>query len=284
MNFNLIGAGRLGQNLALCLIHQCDLTLLGICNRTQASAAHAVSTIQSGRALSALTDLSPADFILITTPDDAISSIVKQLAECQQIKPGQVIIHCSGVLSSDILNPLRNKGCFVASVHPLKAFRTHHLQQDALCGCYCVLEGDTKALSLLKPLLAQMGAEIIVASTIKKSTYHAAAVMASNYLVTLAGCAIELFTDSGLTDQQAKIITEHLMQDSLNNLKKTMHPKDALTGPLVRGDIDTVRKHLNGIQSPQINALYRIAAVATQALTPLSQTMIDVLETYSHAD
>lgn len=284
MNFNLIGAGRLGQNLALSLIHQCDVTLLGICNQTQASAAHAVSTIQSGRALSALTDLPPADFILITTPDDAISSIVKQLAECQQIKPGQVIIHCSGVLSSDILNPLRNKGCFVASVHPLKAFRTHHLQQDAFRGCYCVLEGDTNALSLLKTLLAQMGAEIIISSELQKSTYHAAAVMASNYLVTLAGCAIELFTDSGLTFKQAKIITEHLMQDSLNNVKETTHPKDALTGPLVRGDLDTIKKHLSGIQSPQINTLYRIAAIATQSLTPLSQTMLDALETNPHGD
>ncbi|HBI21521.1 MAG TPA: DUF2520 domain-containing protein [Legionella sp.] len=187
--------------------------------------------------------------------------------------PGHVIAHCSGVLGSEILAPLREQGGLVASIHPLRAFRAHHVQINAFKDCDCVVEGDPDAVLTLTTLFTQMGAHVIPISASKKATYHAAAVMASNYMVTLASCAIALFHEAGLSEAQAQNITKDLMQSSLTHIREAAHINQALTGPLSRGDLNTVTLHLEAIQSESVNALYRAAGLATLPLTSLDESM-----------
>ena len=274
MKINIIGAGRLGQQLARALLDTNSAQSLTLCNRHINSARAAIKTLGAGHAVAALSALPFADITFITTPDDTIAGIAAQLA----ISPGHIVAHCSGVLSTDVLMPLAESGALVASIHPLRAFRAHHVQEKAFQDCDCVIEGSPEAVLALTTLFTQMGAHVIPITASKKATYHAAAVMASNYLVTLAGCAITLFHEAGLSEAQAQKMTEDLMQSSLTNIRDATHINQALTGPLARGDINTITVHLESIQSESISALYRAAALATLPLTNLEDSVLETLK------
>lgn len=270
MRFNIIGAGRLGKNLALCLMHHGRGKLIAIANNNLASAQTAVTQLGTGRAVGELIDLPAVDLNLITTPDDSIASIATALARSSHLLPGSIVAHCSGVLNSDVLNPLQDKGCLIASIHPLRAFPANYLDVDALQRCDCAIEGESHAVEVLTTLFTQMGSNIIPISSLKKNTYHAAAVMASNYVITLAKCSATLLIEAGLSHIQAKDVVVNLMQNSLNNMRDATQIADVLTGPLARGDANTIRKHLSAIHAPDINALYRSAGLATLPLTQLN--------------
>lgn len=272
MKFNIIGAGRLGKNLALALVARGDGQLVAICNHSLNSGMKAVAELGSGTAVASLAELPAVDVIFITTPDDCIAAIASTLT-CSNT----LVVHCSGVLSSEILATLKKRGCLIASIHPLKAFRENYLQCDAFQGCDCMIEGDDEAVRLLTVLFSALGAQVMSINATKKNSYHAAAVMASNYVVTLAGCAIELLIEAGLSESQAKNMTQGLMRSSLTNIESTSHIAAALTGPLSRGDVSTVDKHLQAIQQPHISALYRAAALATLPLTNLDEKTICAL-------
>ncbi len=274
MRFNIIGAGRLGKNLALSLMSLRDNQLVAVCNHGFDSAVKAVIEIGSGTAITTLADLPVVDLTFITTPDDSIATVVTKWAN-----PSGIVVHCSGALGSDVLTPLKEKGCLVASIHPLRAFRNNQLQADAFQSCDCVVEGDEEAVRLLTTLFTNRGARVTPITASKKSTYHAAAVMASNYVVTLAGCAMELFIEAGLPALQAKGMTERMMQSSLTNIQNTDHTTDALTGPLARGDVNTISQHLHAIKTPHIAALYKAAGLATLPLTHLDSGTSSALRT-----
>lgn len=270
MKFNIIGAGRLGKNLAKSLINSNCGQLLAVYNPSLQRALSATQDIGTGRPIATLTELPPADVIFITTPDDQIAVIAHLLANLNTINPGTMVVHCSGVYGSEVLTSLQKQGCLIASIHPLRAFRADYLPPNAFTDCDCVVEGDELAVQLLTTQFSAMGAHVLRIIATKKALYHAAAVMASNYMVTLASCATTLFHDSGLSQSQAHTITQHLMQNSLSNLAATTHATQALTGPIARGDINTINAHLNAINTPYISALYKSAGLATLPLTQLN--------------
>jgi predicted short-subunit dehydrogenase-like oxidoreductase (DUF2520 family) len=277
LNFNIIGAGRLGQNLALSLLSATHSKLVNICNRTLQSAHHATNEIGAGQAVAGLVDLSPVRLTFITAPDDDIPTIASRMANGHKISSNEIFVHCSGVLSSEVLTPLQQKGGLIASIHPMKAFRKKHISADAFQKCDCAIEGDDAAVQLLISCFTQMGANVFRLNPTKKKVYHAAAVMASNYMVTLAGCAVELLLEAGLTEREAQLLTQHLMSNTLSNLQHVDHVNDALTGPLMRGDVGTIKEHLRVLQSPHIHALYKVAGRATLPLVDLDETTMGIL-------
>jgi predicted short-subunit dehydrogenase-like oxidoreductase (DUF2520 family) len=204
VEFNLIGAGRLGKNIALSLHKHEQGRLIGVCTRDVQTAQSAVSQLGCGVPLSRLSELPAALMTFIVTPDDQIAAVARALAKEQVLLPGSMVAHFSGALGSDVLKPLKSAGCLTASLHPFKAFRANHMSANAFQACDCVLEGDELVVEKLMACFTQMGAHVSVLSAVKKSTYHAAAVMASNYVVTLAACALELLKEAGLPEQQAK--------------------------------------------------------------------------------
>lgn len=271
MKINIIGAGRLGKNLALALIEDSEMHSFSIYNRTLESSQKAISEIGAGTPIVNKTDLAAADLTFITAPDDAIRSISEELATI--LLPGHFVVHCSGALSSQILDSIKKRGCLTASIHPLKAFSHLYSKGDAFVGCTCVIEGDEPVQNRLISLFKRLGAEVLSINASKKSTYHAGAVFASNYVVTLAKCALQLFTESGLSEQNAKLITQQLMQGSLKNLKYVDEISQALTGPIVRGDVATIQNHLQAIVDPEVNTFYRAAGRATLPMTELSDEL-----------
>lgn len=278
MQFNIIGAGRLGKNLALSLMTHGKHQLLAICNQHLPSALEAIHQLQQGEAVASLALLPPAELTLITAPDDQIANIATHLATLNVITPGSIVAHCSGVLSSQALQPLQKQGCYIASLHPLKAFRAHYIEKQSFAACLCTLEGDEPAVQCLTTLLTAMNAEIVHIQSAKKQSYHAAAVIASNFMVTIASCAETLLLETGLTLEQAQRITRQLMNSSCNNLQHSSETKDALTGPFVRGDVNTIATHLQAIDDAEILQFYRLAGLLTLRLTHLPTDKITAIQ------
>ncbi|MCP0914951.1 DUF2520 domain-containing protein [Legionella sp. 27cVA30] len=266
MNVNIIGAGRLGSSLAKALLKLHPDTVLTLYNRSLAKGEKIIQHLGSGQSVDEFHAMPAASIVFITTPDDAIAVIAETLATQKLIPAGSMVVHCSGVLGSDVLAPLQRQGCHTASVHPLRAF-AEEMQEDAFQNCHCVMEGDAAATAYLSILFKNLGALTLTIHAEKKAIYHAAAVMASNYVVTLADAAIKLLIESDVSEEHARQITHNLLQISLTNLKKSP-PKEALTGPLQRGDLSTIAKHLHALQGSATEKLYRAAALATLPLTP----------------
>ena len=270
MRFNIIGAGRLGKNIALALSHAEIAVLHSIANLSLTSGKLSCDAIGSGTAVEKIEDLPAADITWITTNDDSIQPIVSLLAARALLKPGSFVIHCSGVLNSKLLEPLKKMGCHISSFHPLKAFKTGYLDSNAFLNVECIAEGDEKVCAWLKDSFTRLGAHVMRLNPEAKAGYHAAACIASNYLITLASCSEHLLLNAGFTSEQARIMLVKLMQGNLDNLKASPSIADALTGPLMRGDTGTLSLHLAAIDNPLFQDFYKAAGLATLPLTQLT--------------
>lgn len=266
---NLIGAGRLGKNIALAFAKHQVVLMQAICNQTLESSRSAWRELGLNGMSCSLEQLPPADITLLACSDDAIATVAKQLAQ-QAIRPQSTVIHCSGALNSSVLEPLKEHGCFVASLHPLKSFKTAYLSAEAFNKVHVVIEGDKEACIWLNNSLMQLNAQIHTIPPKSKAAYHAAATMACNYLVTLAAVSEQLMAATGLQPDITHAMIAQLMQGTLDNLAHS-NPATALTGPLMRGDIGTLARHVQAIDEPALNLLYKAAGLATLALTQLDE-------------
>ncbi|WP_058534301.1 Rossmann-like and DUF2520 domain-containing protein [Legionella saoudiensis] len=270
MRCNLIGAGRLGKNIAYALNAAQIITSLRICNRNLTSAVQACEDIGVGLAVAELKQLPEADVTWLCCNDDVIAQLVAELAREANLKPGSFVVHSSGVLNSSLLAPLKHLGCSVASFHPLKAFKLGYVDASAFHQVDCVLEGDAAVCDWLKTSFTQLGAYVSNMLPQNKAMYHAAACIASNYLVTLMAYSEELLVNAGLPVEQTRRMLTNLAQGNINNIQHVASINEALTGPLARGDINTITLHLEALKDPQLRQLYQAAGQATLPLTVLS--------------
>lgn len=278
MRCNIIGAGRLGQNIALALTTAHLITLQAVYNLNPNSSLSACQNIGSGTCINQIEQLPVADVIWLTCNDDSIKTVVQSLSKTLILKPGNFVIHCSGVLSSTLLAPLKEQGCFVASLHPLKAFRTGYLDAQAFNQVDCILEGDVEATKWLTSAFESLGAHIIMINPEAKAMYHAAATIASNYLITIAASCEELLLKAGLSQEQSRHMICKLMQGNINNIRTTQTIAESLTGPLMRGDNETLSLHLQAIENVTIKELYKAAGLATLPLTQLTENQKQVIK------
>ncbi|USQ13667.1 DUF2520 domain-containing protein [Legionella lytica] len=270
MRCNIIGAGRLGKNIARALNSAQIISSLTVCNRSLDSAQQACEDIGVGLAIPQLKQLPEAEITWLCCNDDVIPQVVADLLREANLKPGSFVIHSSGVLNSSLLAPLKQLGCSVASFHPLKAFKMGYVDAAAFYQVDCVLEGDAAVCDWLKTSFSQLGAYVSNMLPENKAVYHAAACIASNYLVTLVAYSEELLLNAGLPSEQARRMLINLAQGNINNLQQVTAVNEALTGPLARGDINTITLHLDALENPQLRQLYQAAGQATLALTGLN--------------
>ena len=277
---NIIGAGHVGQTIGYLLIKSALVRIGAVYNRTEESAFDAIEFIGDGQYCSTIREMPHAQLTLITTPDDCILSACTELSANEHLKPGDVVIHFSGSCSSDSLLPVKQKGCHVASVHPMRSFARPELSVKEYQGTYCAMEGDAAALDLISPLLEAMGSITYLINKEKKSLYHAAGVFASNYVVTLSQQALECLLEAGVEQGIAMHVITCIMQSTVSNLERTLSPKEALTGPIQRGDVSTIEGHLKALSTSQQKELYSLLGKATLPLTSLDEgTMRRVADT-----
>lgn len=263
---SIIGCGKLGRTLGRLWHTQNGFVLLDILNRSAASAQQAITFIGGGTAVASYADLRPADVYLIGVGDDQIAACCRTLAAAGKLQAGSIVFHCSGALSSLALQAAVACGAAVASVHPIRSFADPQQVAIDFTGTWCGSEGDAAALDILGQAFSAIGAQLVSIQPEQKTLYHAAAVFASNYLVTLVDVARQTYVAAGIPSELALKLIEPLLCESAANAFR-LGPAAALSGPIARGDIATVAHHQQALQQqPHLAGLYRQFADATSEL------------------
>lgn len=258
MRIAIIGAGKVGTVLARLLTEK-GYFVTEVMSRSSDSATRLAALI-GARTVTDMRDLT-ADVILITVSDRAIGDVASSLAvslpkEC-------IVLHTSGAIGREVLSPLAEAGLHTGSMHPLFSFARYDLSADDLCGTYYAVDGDEIALPAAIKIAHALGGRPFRLPADKRALYHAGAVVASNYLVTLLTVAARQLSLCGLTEDDALRALLPLAVGTLDNLSAV--GKNALTGPIARGDIPTIDKHLHtlGENCPDTLALYRLLGTTT---------------------
>jgi predicted short-subunit dehydrogenase-like oxidoreductase (DUF2520 family) len=265
---NIIGAGNLGKTLGF-LLKRHGIQIGGVCNTSIESTINAIDFIGAGYHSENIHELPPADMTFITTPDSIIQSVCNELSKTSNLKKGSIIIHCSGALTSDILHAVKNRNCFVASVHPMRSFASPRISVEQYEGTYCAIEGDAETIPQVESVFNLIGSVTYKICKEKKTSYHAAGIFASNYLVTLSQQALLCLEEAGVDKEIGMHVITNIMKGTIANLERTLSPSASLTGPIQRGDVSTIKKHLDGFQSVQQKELYSKLGLATIPLASL---------------
>ncbi len=167
-------------------------------------------------------------------------------------------LHCSGALPSTILSSVKECDAFAGSMHPLQSFASVEIEKNPFQDIIISLEGEKEAVSAARKIATDLGATCFTIQTEAKTLYHASAVVASNYLVTLLDLSLKLIEAAGISGADALKALKPLIEGTLSNIEKTGITR-ALTGPIVRGDIETVKRHLEdiGSKTPDLLDLYK---------------------------
>jgi predicted short-subunit dehydrogenase-like oxidoreductase (DUF2520 family) len=243
---SIIACGKVGQTLARLWVQHSAIQLQDILNTTIESSTRAVAFIGAGRVASGYADLQAADIFLIAAPDDQIASCCNALANSGRLSAGNIVFHCSGALPASILASASQQGAAVASVHPIRSFAAPEKVVADFAGTYCGVEGDQVALDVLQPLFKAIGAQTITIQGDNKVLYHAGAVFASNYLVTLMDTAVQAYGKAGIPPDVALKMMAALVRETTENVLQ-LGSEQALTGPIARGDVATVVRQYRAV-------------------------------------
>lgn len=204
-----------------------------------------------------------ADGVIITTPDDAILQACEEIALAPSIK-GKFVFHMSGAGGLDLLEPAKKAGALVASIHPLQSFSSIDQAILNIPGSYFGITADKNALTPAKSIVRHLEGIPLIIFPGQKPLYHAAACFASNYLVSLINVVESIYQAIGLNEKDAKKAFLPLVYGSLKNIEKSGSIA-SLTGPIARGDLGTIKKHIMAIHEkmPQYASLYSSLGLIT---------------------
>ena len=269
----IIGAGRVGSSVGF-LLKKAGYTIAAVAASSKTSAEKAAGFIGAGDPTTdAAQAASKAGIILITTPDRVIREVCGTISSA--IKPGMIVIHMSGAHSLDLLDAAKAQGAYRAVVHPLQSLASREQGIRNLPGSYFRIEADGKALETARDIVKSLGGiELAMpkwsSDEDSAALYHAGAVAVSNYFVALVDYGLRFYQTLGADRKEALKAVLPLIKGTLHNIEAVGIP-DALTGPIMRGDIDTVRQHLDAMRkkAPELMGLYK--ALAQQTVSVASE-------------
>jgi predicted short-subunit dehydrogenase-like oxidoreductase (DUF2520 family) len=260
MKIGFIGAGTVGTALAVLLSRQ-GYWVVAVASRSRVPAERLAKAINGCRVMTSQEVANAADLIFITTPDDAIGSVVSQV----KWPSGCRVVHCSGADSTAILEPARKSGAMVGGLHPLQTFASVKQAIENIPGSTFALEAEEPLLTTLKDMATALGGRWIELKAADKVAYHAAAVFASNYLVTLVKMSTDLWQTFAIPTNQAVQALLPLMRGTLHNIETIGIPQ-CLTGPIARGDTGTVNKHLKTLREKAPALLFPYKELGLQTI------------------
>jgi len=242
LTIGFIGAGTVGTALAQ-LLNSKGYQVVAVSSRSLTSANNLAEVVGGCRLENSQGVADTAELVFITTPDDAIASVASQV----QWHSGQSVVHCSGAESTDILEPAKKLGARVGAFHPLQTFANVKQAVENIPGSTFAVEAEEPLLSTLKDMAAAVNGSWIELKASDKVIYHASAVIACNYLVTLVKLATDLWQTFSIPPAKATQALLPLLHGTLNNIDAIGIPQ-CLTGPIARGDTGTIKKHLDALQ------------------------------------
>lgn len=295
----IVGAGRLGQALAIAL-QSAGYPIAALVARRRQKAEKAVALLTGARSewpvaltmnelhrlavrgsqpmVEEVVDCSIADLIIIATPDDAIAETAQRLATvftgktskrpARGARPHGTVLHTSGALSSDVLRPLAKIGFHTGSLHPLVSVSEPRAGARGLHGAFFCLEGDENALRIARAIVKDLQGTSFSIRPENKALYHAAALITAGHTTALFDLATELLAACGLKKSSAHEVLLPLLESAVGNLRVSA-PEKALTGTFARGDVATVRRHLAalfGKKHAEALAIYKLLGLRSLQL------------------
>jgi predicted short-subunit dehydrogenase-like oxidoreductase (DUF2520 family) len=256
-----IGAGTVGTALAT-LLRRRGYEVAAVFDINQESAQKFLSRVEGSRVFNSPRNVAEnTDLIFITTPDSSIGKVALDV----NWRKDTSVIHCCGAESADILEPARKLGARVGGFHPLQTFAGIDQAIENIPGSTFAIEAEDPLLGTLISMAEALNGRWIKLGAEDKPAYHAAAVFASNYMVTLVKMAADLWQTFGGTPDKATRALIPLMKGTLHNIE-TLGLPQCLTGPIARGDTGTVSRHIQTIKEKSPSLLFPYKELGLQTL------------------
>lgn len=264
---SLVGAGAVGSTLAA-LLYEKGYSIVSIVSRSAKPALALGKAVRCRRVSTSLADLRPdTEFLLIAVSDSQLREVARAVSLETRLKFKKLFVaHTSGAHSTEVLKPLQKRGASVASMHPVQSFpQSKSLRErvKSVRGISFGVDGESKAVAIAQAIIHDLGARAVFIPKNLKPLYHAACVFSSNYVVTLLNAVAETSGVLGLQQQWREMVLP-LFTSTAENAFRTS-PREALTGPVIRHDLETVRLHLQALNAfaPQLIPLYSVSAIET---------------------
>ena len=280
MNIGFIGAGKVATAFGRYLRLQ-GVSISGYFDRHEDKVTHACRGTHSRVCRDVAEVAAASDIVLIATRDDQIQEACAQLVHRQAVTARHLIGHMSGAHSSAILASAAGTGAAVFSLHPLQAFAQEEQALADLPHTWFSLEGTDRRLKAVEKILEKTGNKFFRILPENKSLYHMSACIFSNYLVTLMAGGMQALAGSGIRPQDGLQAMLPLIRGTIDNTAR-LGPAKALTGPIGRGDVTTVRQHLDSLEAAGLHRLK--AFYALMGLKTLDLALEDVLKDTEAAD
>ncbi len=261
LSVGVVSAGRVGSVLGAALAGA-GHTVVGASAVSRESLRRAAGLLPGTAVLAPDEVVARSDLVLLAVPDDVLPGLVRGLATTGAFRAGQIVVHTCGAQGVDVLAPAAAAGVLPLALHPVMTFtgRAEDLQRVATC-CVGVTTADETGWSVGEALVVEMGAEPVWVPGPSRPLYHAALAHGANHLATLVRDAVDAMQRAGISS--AERLLGPLLEAALDNTLR--HGDRALTGPVARGDIETLRIHLRVLaaDAPDLAASYRLQAVRT---------------------
>ena len=246
-NVVIVGPGRMGLALGAALRQEAVVERLVFEGRGTEPPPHPLFDGDAGHGaeyrLGPYPLPSDTTVLVLAVPDGKLGDVAYDMSMQGPAPAGCVALHLSGALSTDALGPLHAVGYAVGSMHPLQSVADPWSAGDRLVGSAFAVNGEPEAVAAARRLVDGLGGRVLVIPPALRPIYHAAAVFASNYLIALLAVAVQLLQDAGVSAEDALPAILPLVRGTLDNVQHLGVPA-ALTGPVARGDPDTIRLHL----------------------------------------
>ncbi|MEO6887224.1 MAG: DUF2520 domain-containing protein [Jatrophihabitantaceae bacterium] len=260
LRVGVVGSGRVGSTVGAALA-QAGHEIVAVSAVSDQSRARAERLLPGAPILPPDEVVALADFVLLAVPDDTLRSLVAGLAETGGWRPGQLVAHTSGAQGIGVLDPAAARGVLALALHPVMTFAGRPEDLDRLDGATWGVTAQDELRPVAEALVIEMGGEPVWVPESARPLYHAALTIGSNHLVTLVNDALSVLNACGI-GEPARLLAP-LVSASLDNVLRL--GDQALTGPVVRGDVATVSAHLRTLQAgaPQVERSYRAMARRT---------------------
>ncbi|MCH5267922.1 MAG: DUF2520 domain-containing protein [Lachnospiraceae bacterium] len=264
MKIGIVGAGRVGVTLGKYLA-DAGVDVAGYYSKTTKSAVEAAEFTDT-KVFEKLADIvQVSDTLFITTPDSVISEVWGCIAAYPLT--GKILCHFSGSLSSDIFSGIDKTGASGCSIHPMYAFSNRFTSYENFHTAYLVAEGAASARKPLENLFRGLGHTVLEIRAADKVKYHAAAAMISNDMIALFQTVLDLLEECGFKEEDSICLLRPIIENNVSTMLE-QGAMEALTGPVERGDTETVKKHMEALQASPAGEVYRT----------LGKVLVDIAE------
>lgn len=264
--FVIVGAGQVGSAIARALNRK-NLNVAVVISRSHSNAASLATDVGADIAATHVASIPAAPCnIICAVPDNAIDELARSMAGVRRDWLHTIVVHTSGAHSSRLLDPVREIGALTGSFHPLMTVADGS-EEDIFSGCLFGVEGDKLVVGVAERLAEIMGASTITIDADSKGAYHLGASIVSNFMVALFGMANDVLATAGLSHLEAGDLYGQLARQTVDNVTSMSHA-NALTGPIARGDTETIDVHLRFMREriPQLLPVYSSLATETVRL------------------